>query len=179
METFLTFLHQVWCCWLCWTSYVCCQCRRGILSVSNCLIQFSRLLPAWSEFQRRLWSRDDKQELRLTASLLSDPQSAQRSHPPAATLLSYLVELCTAGSTGVVPGLLHHPCQGDPLLPHSVPPLGVLEEATGHSHGPGTRHELPPSQIKSVGSSQALASLLVWCCCWRVFCCSDHTSGCG
>ena len=108
----------------------------------------SRLLPAWSEFQPRLWSRDDKQEPRLTASLLSDPQSALRSHPPAATLLSYLFEPCTTGSTGVVPGLLHHPCQGDPFLPHSVPPLGVLEEATGHSHGAGTKTELPPSQIK-------------------------------
>ena len=40
-------------------------------------------------------------------------------------------------------------------------------------------HGCFPSKIESVGGSKALASLFVWCCCWWVFCCSDHTPGCG
>ena len=43
------------------------------------------------------------------------------------------------GNARLVPGLLHHPCQRNPVLPNSVSSLGVLEEATGHSHGPGTK----------------------------------------
>ena len=41
METGYNPLHQVWCCWLCWTSYVCCQCRRGILFF------FSQIVPSY------------------------------------------------------------------------------------------------------------------------------------
>ena len=80
------------------------------------------------------------------------------------------------GILGVVPGLLHHPCQGNPLLSHSVSPLGVLEEAAGHSHRPGTKNQIASDpKTETVGSSQALASLIVWCCCRWVFCCSNHT----
>ena len=84
------------------------------------------------------------------------------------------------GSAGAVQGLLHHPSQGDSFLSHPVPTVGVLEEATGHSHRPGTGNPFTSSpKFGFLGSSYALASLFVWCCSWGIFCSSDHTPRCG
>ena len=84
------------------------------------------------------------------------------------------------GSAGAVQGLLHHPGQGDSFLSHPVPTVGVLEEATGHSHRPGTGNPFTSSpKFGLLGSSYALASLFVWCCSWGIFCSSDHTPRCG
>ena len=84
------------------------------------------------------------------------------------------------GSAGAVQGLLHHPGQGDSFLSHPVPTVGVLEEATGHSHRTGTGNPLTISpKFGLLGSSYALASLFVWCCSWGIFCSSDHTPRCG
>ena len=144
-------LHQVWCCWLCWTSYVCCQCRRGIifLNLSNQLKLFHLILQV-AACLVRVPTEIVKQ--RRQAGAASHGLAVVRSTISSEVLVTLLSEGFLifgalyfnhwTGNLGFVPGLLHHPCQGNPLLPHSVPPLGVLEEATGHSHRPGTKHPI-------------------------------------
>ena len=140
-------------------------------------IAISRSQRVWSEFPPRLLSRGGRQELAPMVLPLSEPPSARRcwcwSCP--CQLFDF-----PSGGAGAVQGLLHHLGQRDPLLPHPVPSLGVLEEAASLSHQPGDCTQavnLPTLEISGV--SKTMASLFMWCSGWWIFSCRDNSTWCG
>ena len=145
--------------------------------IRNLQIAISRSQRVWSGFPLRLLNRGGRQELAAMVLPLSEPPSARRwwcwSCP--CQLFDF-----PSGGAGAVQGLLHHLGQRDPLLPHPVPSLGVLEEAACLSHQPGVctqADNLPTLEISGV--SKTMASLFMWCSGWWIFSCRDNSTWCG